>query len=59
MVEHDFCDLLAEEAPLAPEKVQLVARFTRAGSGGAVMAGAGSATGEATALAMNAARKRE
>lgn len=47
MVEHDFCDLLANDAPLLPEKVQLVALFTRAASGAGVITGAGSATGDA------------
>jgi hypothetical protein len=55
IVEHDACDLLADDAPLEPEKVQVVALFARAaGSGGAVMAGAGWATGEANANAPRA-----
>jgi hypothetical protein len=57
MVEHDFWDLLADDAPLEPEKVQLVALFTRAISGGAVMAGAASATGLATGEANENAAK--
>lgn len=57
MVEHDFWEALAEAAPLEPEKVQLVARFTRLTSGAGVTAGAaaGSATGEAKAEAARAA----
>lgn len=47
IVEHDFCDLLALDAPLEPEKVQLVALLARLGAW--VIAGAASATGEATA----------
>lgn len=50
IVEHDFCDLLAREAPLLPENVQLVALLTRAGSGAAVIKGPPppcSSTGEA------------
>jgi hypothetical protein len=49
MVEHDFCDLLAEAAPLEPVKVQLVARFTSNGLGAGVIAGRATATGDATA----------
>lgn len=50
IVEHDFCDTLAEDAPSDPENVQLVALFARLG--GAVMAGsAESSTGCATAQA--------
>jgi hypothetical protein len=48
MVEHDACDLLADDAPLEPEKVQVVALFARAGSGGAVTTGLATATGWAT-----------
>lgn len=51
MVEHELCDLLAEDAPLEPEKVQLVARLARLG--GAVIAG--SAIGLAIAVASRAA----
>lgn len=47
IVEQDFCDLLALDAPLDPEKVQLVALLARLGA--SVIAGAASATGEATA----------
>jgi hypothetical protein len=42
MVEHDVLDLLASEAPEDPEKVQVVALFSR--SGAAVGAGAGAAS---------------
>jgi hypothetical protein len=48
IVAQDFCDLLAEAAPVEPEKVQLVARLARAASGAGVMAGPGAATGLAT-----------
>jgi hypothetical protein len=41
MVEHDVFDLLADEAPPDPEKVQVVALLSR--SGAAVGAGAGTA----------------
>jgi len=34
-VEQDFCDLLAEAAPLEPENVQLVALFLIAAASGA------------------------
>jgi len=49
MVEHEFLDLLAEAAPLEPENVHEVARFSSVA--GAVTAGAGaaSATEEKTA----------
>ncbi len=63
MVAHDAWDLLADEAPFDPEKVQL-ARFCRALSreGAGVTAGAatrGSATGlESTWLAPSATRRR-
>ena len=59
MVEHDACDLLADDAPFEPEKVQVVALFARAaaGSGGGVMAGAGWATGEAITNAPKAASR--
>lgn len=59
MVEHDFCDLLASDAPLLPEKVQLVALFTRAASGGGVIAGAGSTTGEATTELARTVKKND
>lgn len=45
MVEQDVLDLLAEDAPLEPEKVQVVALLSR--SGAAV--GKGAAAGAATA----------
>lgn len=32
MVAHDFCDLLAEDAPFEPEKVQVVARSSSLGA---------------------------
>lgn len=54
IVEHDFWDALALDAPFEPLKVQLVARLSRLGA--SVMAG--SATGEAMAQAANAARRR-
>lgn len=31
IVAQDFCDLLAEDAPFAPEKVQVVARSSKFG----------------------------
>ena len=46
MVEQEVFDLLAEEAPPEPEKVQVVARLSR--SGAAVGAGAALPTGFAT-----------
>lgn len=46
MVEQDFCDTLAEDAPEEPENVQVVARFSRLGA--SVTAG-GSGAGEAIA----------
>lgn len=47
MVEHDAWDLLADAAPLEPEKVQLVALLaTTPGSGAGVISGPGT-TGEA------------
>lgn len=55
MVEHDFWLLLARAAPDEPEKVQLVALLTRPASGADVMAGPGSATGEASTVAAKAA----
>lgn len=57
IVEHDFCDLLAREAPLLPEKVQLVALLTRAGSGASVIRGPRSSTGEAGEAATREAAK--
>lgn len=54
IVEHDFWDLLASEAPLLPEKVQLVALLTSDASGAGVIKGAScswtgaGATGDAT-----------
>jgi hypothetical protein len=60
IVAHDFCDLLAEAAPLAPLKVQLVALLARAASGAGVIAGPATATGVAmTAEAAKAARRAE
>lgn len=59
IVEHDFWLTLASEAPDAPEKVQLVALLTFSALGPGVMAGAGSATGDATTEAARAARSRE
>ena len=58
IVEHDFCDLLADAAPVEPEKVQLVALLRRLAAGGGVMAGAatGSATGEQLASPAKATR---
>ena len=47
MVAQDFFDLLASEAPLEPEKVQVVALLER--SGAAVGSGAGRARTEASA----------
>lgn len=59
IVEHDFCDLLADAAPVEPEKVQLVALLRRLAAGGGVMAGAatGSATGEQVASPAKATRR--
>lgn len=55
IVAHDPWLLLAKDAPLEPEKVQL-ALFAKLGASGAeVMPGAGSATGEAIAEAARAA----
>jgi hypothetical protein len=60
IVAHNFCDLLAEAAPLAPLKVQLVALLTRAASGAGVIAGPATATGVAmTAEAAKAASRAE
>ncbi len=47
MVEHDVWDLLAEEAPAEPVKVQLAALFASEGAG--VISGAATTTGDATA----------
>lgn len=47
MVEQEVLDLLADEAPADPEKVQVVARLAR--SGAAVGAGAGAANTEVIA----------
>lgn len=58
IVEQDACDLLAEAAPVEPEKVQEVARLAKLGA--SVMAGAaGSAAGEAMEPTAKAATKRE
>lgn len=64
MVEHDAFDLLADEYPRDPEKVQVAARFsisrslkassTSIGAGAAVGIGAGEAT--AVAASSRAAR---
>lgn len=48
MVEQDVLDLLAEEAPLEPLKVHVVARLAR--SGAAVGTGAASASAMGTAI---------
>lgn len=50
MVEHEVLDLLADEAPSEPEKVQEVARFSRSSS-----FGAGVTSGSATGLALTSA----
>lgn len=50
MVEQEVLDLLAEEAPADPEKVQVVARFFRSLRSGAAV-GSGAAAGAATARA--------
>lgn len=50
-MEHDFWLTLAREAPDEPEKVQLVALLIFAASGGGVIAGADSTTGEARTVA--------
>jgi hypothetical protein len=47
MVEQDVLDLLADDAPAEPEKVQVVARLAK--SGAAVGAGAGAAKTEVIA----------
>lgn len=58
-VAHDFWLTLAREAPDEPEKVQEVALFTLSALGAGVMAGPGSATGEAAAQAAKAPTIRE
>lgn len=55
MVEQEVLDLLADEAPPEPEKVQVVARLSR--SGAAV--GAGAAAGRAEAKTDNPPRRRQ
>lgn len=55
MVEQSFWETLARDAPLEPEKVQLVALFLKECSGAAVIIG--SATGEAKVEAAKAARR--
>lgn len=50
MVEQDVFDLLAEEAPLSPEKVQVVERLFRSAAGVTI----GAATGLATTAALKA-----
>lgn len=59
IVAHDFWLTLASEAPDEPEKVQLVALLILSGLGAGVMAGAGSATGEAITEAVKAATSRD
>lgn len=49
MVEQEVLDLLAEEAPLDPLKVQVVALLAR--SGAAVGSGAGAGAAKTTAAA--------
>lgn len=56
MVEQDFCETLAEDAPLEPEKVQLVALLSSKFGAGVM---AGSATGFAMAQAVSAASNTE
>lgn len=56
IVEQDFCEALAEDAPLEPEKVQLVALLSNKFGAGVM---AGSATGFATAQAVSAASTTE
>lgn len=58
-VAHDFWLTLASEAPDEPEKVQLVALLIFSALGAGVMAGPGSATGEAATQAAKAATSRE
>lgn len=55
IVEQAVCDLLAEAAPLEPEKVHVVARLAKLGA--CVMAG--SATGDANAPSAKEAAKSE
>lgn len=55
MVEQEVLDLLADEAPPEPEKVQVVARLSR--SGAAV--GAGAAAGRAEAKAESPPKRRQ
>jgi hypothetical protein len=57
MVAHDCWDLLADDAPFEPLKVQLVALLARRASGGGVISGA--ATGEAAAQAAKAISRVE
>lgn len=56
IVEQDFCEALAEAAPLEPEKVQLVALLSSKFGAGVM---AGSATGFAMAQAVNATSTTE
>lgn len=56
IVEQDFCEALAEDAPLEPEKVQLVALLSSKFGAGVM---AGSATGFAMAQAVSAASTTE
>jgi hypothetical protein len=56
MVEHDVLDLLASEAPEEPEKVQVVALFSRSARLGPAV-GAGDGAGMASTVLM-AARLR-
>lgn len=56
IVEQDFCETLAEDAPLEPEKVQLVALLSSKFGAGVM---AGSATGFAMAQAVSAASTTE
>lgn len=57
-VAHEAWLTLAREAPDEPEKVQL-SLLTFAAVGGGVMAGAGSATGEARTVAASVATTKE
>ncbi len=59
MAEQDACNFLADDAPLEPEKVQVVALLARAMSGAAVGAGAakGWTIGEAKTDAAKAASR--
>ena len=56
IVEQDFCEALAEDAPLEPEKVQLVALLSSKLGAGVIT---GSATGFAIAQAVSAASTTE